>query len=134
MLESGLDMICTLRNRGGEEFLSGCTFMGWGIKWERMAPRALRLRLAMHLFVKYKPKKIFNFRNEGFTSLSHRSSGYGSILIQEYRRAFRVFFSSSKTSPSEVVHNLAWIFTSVQALSDSRTEAPLAIVHEIRLN
>jgi hypothetical protein len=39
--------------------------MGWGIKWEWGAPKALRLRLAMHLFVAYNLKSFFYFRNEG---------------------------------------------------------------------
>jgi hypothetical protein len=108
--------------------------MGWGIKWERGAPRALRLRLAMHLFVKYNPKSVFTFGMKVSHLCLHRFLWLCSALIEGYSRADHVFFSSINTISSEFVHDIVWVLMSVHALHDSQTEAPLAIVHQIRLN
>jgi hypothetical protein len=98
---------------------------GMGNKMGTGAPRALRLRLAMHLFVKYKPKSFFTFGMEVSHLCLHRSLCLCSTLIEGYRHAGRVFFfSSSKIFSSEFVHDIEWVLMSVHALHDSRTEAP----------
>jgi hypothetical protein len=100
--------------------------MGWGIKWERVAPRALRLRLAMHLFVKYNPKSFFAFGMKGSHLCLHRSLWLCSALIEGIDVRTMFFFSSSNTISSEFVHDIVLVLMSVRALHDSRIEAPLA--------
>ena len=64
----------------------------------------------------------------------HRFLWLCSALIEGYRRADHVFFPSCNTISREFVPDIDRILMSVPALHDSRTEAPLAIIHEIRLN